>query len=76
MFLPLQIIALAAGLLVEPISAFPMMAGSQSARIYDNKENSFVRLPCSNNLPIKRNTRRRRRGTLSGETGLGDNADL
>jgi len=76
MFLPLQIVALAAGLLVESISAFPTMAGTQSARIHDNKENSFVRLPCTNDLPIKRNARRRRRGTLSGETGLGDNADL
>jgi len=76
MFLSLQIIILTAGLLVEPVPALPTMAGTPSARIYDNRENSFVRLPFSNNLPIKRNARRRRRGTLSGETGLGDNVDL
>ena len=76
MFLPLQIIVLTAGLLVEPVSALPTVAGTQSARIYDDKENSFVRLPFSNDLPIKRNAPRQRRGTLSGETGLGDNADL
>ncbi|KAL9711394.1 hypothetical protein Ac2012v2_005940 [Leucoagaricus gongylophorus] len=76
----IQIITLVAGLLAEPILAFPTTPSTQSAKIYDNEGDLPVRLPRSNDLPINRTLVRRsnirRRGTLSGETGLGDNADL
>ena len=79
-FMLIQIITLVAGLLAEPILAFPTTPSTQSAKIYDNEGDLPVRLPRSNDLPINRTLVRRsnirRRGTLSGETGLGDNADL
>jgi hypothetical protein len=74
------IIVLAAGFLAGPISALPINSGTQSTNTNDDEGNNLTTRLRGFDIPIKRSIVKRlnmqKRGTLSGESGLGNNADL
>ncbi|KAJ3571520.1 hypothetical protein NP233_g3700 [Leucocoprinus birnbaumii] len=78
LFLPIQLIALVATFLAGPISALPTNSGAQLTNTNEGKKlTTSLRgydIPITRTL-VKRSSMRKR-GTLSGQSGLGDNADL
>jgi hypothetical protein len=79
--LPIKVIsAFVAGFLVVPISALPSNTGTQSTNPHDDERNNLKMRSRGLEIPIKRSLVRRsnmrRRGTVTGESGLGDSNDL
>lgn len=80
LFLPIQVALFIAVCLSGSTSALPANSGAEPTNArYEEGKNLTTKLR-GYDIPIQRRlverTRLRRRGTLSGDSGLGDNSDL